>query len=334
MRAAIDSWLGHDLGEARPAFHAVRGAADENAAPRVRPLDIAHFTVSGRETASRLVPSSVPPSVQNYTPGDAATNRSFQDSLDTHPEAAATCGTVVAEARPAARVTSLSDIMMRFQSLGDNCEFGLLQRWSGAEPLDLLRFAGLNIPVELRLRRLIDALGVGFRGLGDDPSSVRCELQGEDLPRPYMVRETLWDLSYHIDQDEHTIGAAEVHGQQVAALRFRRRKLLEDLREAHRVFVWKSNAPSSESEIGQLVEGLRRHGPNLLLWVALADDERHAGHVEYRGDGLLKGYVSRFAPYDEATNIDTGPWYDVCCNAWAAAEVLRQHRKWGHVAPP
>jgi hypothetical protein len=219
----------------------------------------------------------------------------------------------------------LRDIMMHFQSLGDNCEFGLLQRWAQAEPLDLLRFAGLFIPVEQRLRGIIDALMVGFSGLGEEPSSIHCELQGDTYPRPYMVRETRWNLRYHIDEDEETTDPRTVHRQQVVALRFRHRKLLEDLREAHRVFVWKSNVATREAEVRELVACLRRHGPNLLLWVDAAGSGHRAGSVEYAGSGLLKGYVDRFAPYDDATDIDAAAWYDVCRRALDVAEALGRH---------
>lgn len=226
---------------------------------------------------------------------------------------------------------SLRDIMARFQSLGDNCEFGLVQRWAEAEPLDLLRFAGLFIPVEHRLRQMTDALAAGFSGLGEDPATVDCELQGDVRPRPYMVHETRWNLRYHIDEDEGTIDPAEVHRQQVVSLRFRRRKLLDDLRESHRVFVWKSNVPTREADVRELVACLKRHGPNMLLWVDVAAGEHRAGSVEYAGDGLLRGYVTRFAPYDDATDIEASSWYEMCCNAWAVAEILGRQGEWGHV---
>lgn len=55
-----------------------------------------------------------------------------------------------------------AEILGQFESLGDNCEFGLVQRIGGIEPLGLLRFAGFHIPVEYRLNRLLDALERGF----------------------------------------------------------------------------------------------------------------------------------------------------------------------------
>src|SRR5690242_4928537 len=41
----------------------------------------------------------------------------------------------------------LGQLLRKFESLGDNCEFGLVQRKAGIEPVYLLRFAGFEIPV-------------------------------------------------------------------------------------------------------------------------------------------------------------------------------------------
>ena len=57
------------------------------------------------------------------------------------------------------------DLMMGFESLGDDCEFGFAQRGSGAEPLSLLRFGGI------RLHRLHEALETRFAGI-DDPANL------------------------------------------------------------------------------------------------------------------------------------------------------------------
>jgi capsular polysaccharide biosynthesis protein len=40
----------------------------------------------------------------------------------------------------------VDELMLRFESLGGNCEFGLVQRYVGIEPLGLLRYADANSP--------------------------------------------------------------------------------------------------------------------------------------------------------------------------------------------
>ena len=84
-------------------------------------------------------------------------------------------------------------LVTRFESLGDNCEFGLVQRKMGAEPLGLLRFSYIELPLLLRgLRR-------GFEGLGDpDTTEVAADPNGE-----FVVRELVYGMTYHTFQYDH-----------------------------------------------------------------------------------------------------------------------------------
>ena len=59
----------------------------------------------------------------------------------------ATEATPVMQAAPAMEDREL---VLHFESIGDNCELGLVQRRAGAEPLGLLRFAGAPLRSFLR----------------------------------------------------------------------------------------------------------------------------------------------------------------------------------------
>jgi len=52
-------------------------------------------------------------------------------------------------------------LLMRFEALGENCELGFVQRHFGAEPLGLLRWAGISNA------SLVTALDTAFAGVGD-----------------------------------------------------------------------------------------------------------------------------------------------------------------------
>src|SRR4029077_19430059 len=69
-------------------------------------------------------------------------------------------------------------LMMRFESLGENCEFGLAQRRCGAEPLGLLRFASAPLPV------LLAGLRGRFEGMGD-PEQI--DIQVSTNRQEYLV---------------------------------------------------------------------------------------------------------------------------------------------------
>ena len=201
--------------------------------------------------------------------------------------------------------------MLAFEALGDNCEFGLVQRQAGAEPLGLLRFAGFFVPVEDRLQRLLRALDCGFEGLGR-VETVRVEAAGAEGRREYLVHDSAFELLYHTFQAEGRIDPETLRALEAKKLGFLRRKFFNDLATGEKILVWKSNLSQAEDEIDQLAERLRRFGPNTLLWVAAADADHAAGTAEIGRAGLLKGYVERFAPYDDATDIAYDSWFAMC----------------------
>jgi hypothetical protein len=278
----------------------------------------------------QAVPGGVDPSAQSSSIGFKSHSFSLSDGLlqALVPDLAS------APAKPAAafqfegdlRAIRIRDVMMRFQSLGDNCEFGLLQRRAKAEPLDLLRFAGFNLAGVDLLRQTTRAVADGFDGIGE-PGSVICTPHGPRLE--FMVQETRWKLNYHSGLHEGEITPDELSGQQALALQFRRREFLSDLQAAERIYVWKSKFDPTESDIRALVASLRSHGPNLLLWVGVEDADHPAGLVEYAGDGLMRGYIRRFAPYVTAYDIEYDSWFTMCRNAGATADRLRQLGEWG-----
>ncbi len=208
-------------------------------------------------------------------------------------------------------MAALQDLMLRFEALGDNCEFGLVQRQAGAEPLGLLRFAGFHIPAERRLGRLIEALDREFEGVGR-PETVRVEAAGEAGRREYLMWDDAYDLMYHSFQPEGSVDPEPLRLQEAKKLGSLRRKFFEDLEDGAKLLVWKSNLPHDEADIARLVERLRRRGPNTLLWVAAADAAHPPGTAERRGEGLIKGYVERFAPYSQATDISYPSWFALC----------------------
>jgi hypothetical protein len=217
------------------------------------------------------------------------------------------------------RTLSTREVMDCFVSLGDNCELGLAQRWANTEPVDLLRFAIFQDDAENLLKATTAGIEHGFAGLGDAASLI-CALEGVSPRREYVVRETRWKLLAHTNIHEGEIDPQTLHRMQVKSWQLKQRKLLMDMEAARRIFVWKSNAEPPEAEIRALLAALRQYGPNRLLWVVAADPDHPAGSVENAGDGLLKGYIVRFAPYEDATLLDPDAWHSLCRNALAAAE--------------
>ncbi len=215
----------------------------------------------------------------------------------------------------------LEALLMHFESLGDSCEFGLVQREAGAEPLSLLRFASPHIPVEMRPDAIAAALKNEFNGLGN-PDTIRLTFEGER--REIIVHETAYRLMHHSFKHKGEVELEDFCRRETKRLIFLRDKLLADLRAAEKLWVWKSNVLISDQQIEGLLDAVRGFGSNVLLWVVTADADHPSGTVERLRPGLLKGYISRFAPYDDALDISFDDWYELCRNAYASWRLLLQ----------
>ena len=209
----------------------------------------------------------------------------------------------------AARRTGLAipQIALKFESVGENCEFGLFQRRCDAEPLGLLRFSSTF------MRNLVRGVESGFNGLGEI-DDIDPRLEGS--PRAeYMIHEKKYGLVYHTFVYEGQRSAWLMREQEAARLKFLRRKFMEELEAAEKIFVYRFDGPVSEEEILPLHMALNKYGPVTLLWVVLAERDRPAGTVEVLMPGLLKGYIDRFAPKDNAHDLSFDGWLRVCANA-------------------
>jgi hypothetical protein len=215
--------------------------------------------------------------------------------------------------------TPAAQFMLRFESLGDNCEFGLVQRRCGAEPLGLLRFSNLQLP------NLIHGLETDFRGLGE-PDALEFWL---DKPAggEYVMRDKRYSLVFHTFLGRDQVEELHLPLQQATRLQFLRRKLLEDLLTGEKIFVLKRNQPIEEQEILPLCTTLNRFGRNTLFWVVPADLEHEPGTVEQIIPGLLKGYIDRFAPYENAHDLSFDLWLKLCVNAWQLASPATEAGK-------
>jgi len=201
----------------------------------------------------------------------------------------------------------LPELALAFESLGENCEFGLVQRRFGAEPLGLLRFSSTPLP------KLSDALRAKFKGLGN-PSNI--EVQESSNGREYMVLDKRFGFLYHA-----WVMVGEQKPEDIAVREARRlplliRKLTEDLTIGEKIFVFHGMNPLTVDQAKELAALLREYGPSTLLWVEQADANHKPGSVERIVPGLLKGYMDRFAPGENAHDLSIGCWTELCRNAY------------------
>jgi hypothetical protein len=218
---------------------------------------------------------------------------------------------------PSAMLGQLSDamtpqgLMMCFESLGQNCEFGLVQRRCDAEPLGLLRFASTPLPT------LLAALEGHFDGMGT-AETVQAEISANG--REFMIKDKRYGLVYHAWVNAGEMTAEEVARREVRRLPILVRKLREEMELGEKVFVFKGMGAAAEEDVFPLAAWLRRYGPNTLLLVTLADAAHPPGSVERRQAGFFVGYVERFAPGENAYDFLLDQWVAVC------RQVLLAHR--------
>jgi hypothetical protein len=214
----------------------------------------------------------------------------------------------------------LHDLMLRFESLGQNCEFGLVQRQCQAEPLGLLRFSSTPLP------QLLDALEHRFDGMGE-PGTIQVDLSSNG--REYMVRDTRFGFLYHAWVSAGEMSKEDVARREARRVPFLTRKLVEDLEAGEKTFVFKGMSAMPEEEVFPLAMAIRRYGANSLLFVTLSDESHRGGTVEARAPGFLVGYIDRFAPGDNANDLLLGQWVKICREAYrlrlAAGQPAPRH---------
>ena len=203
--------------------------------------------------------------------------------------------------------------MLCFESLGDNCEFGLVQRRCGAEPLSLLRFSSVQLPSLLR------GLDVGFQDLAN-AADLEFRLEGKDR-QEYIVREKRYDIDYHTFRYKGEVDEEKFISSEPARLAFLVREFVDDLRSGDKIFVCKRNKPLLEHEIVPLYAAINSYGQNFLLWLVPADAENTSGSVEIVMPGLLRGFIDRFAPGENAHDLLLDAWLEVCANAYRLSRM-------------
>ena len=199
------------------------------------------------------------------------------------------------------------DLVTQFESVGDNCEFGLVQRRCGKEPLGLLRFANIMLPSLLR------GLTSSFHGLGDLETLQLVD--GADS-REYVIRDTDFGITYHTFLYRDEVPEEGLLARQGARLRYLTRELLAEVGGAEKIFVFKRNEPLTEAEILPLYAAMRARSDCTLLYVVQADPEHPAGRVERVLPGLLRGWIERFAPYENAHDLLLPAWLELCRQAY------------------
>lgn len=240
------------------------------------------------------------------------------DSAEANPRIAArvveSLGTLAADIRTRGGSgedeISASALMLSFESLGERCDFGAVQRHYGVEPLGLLRFAWS------KLDSLVGALEDRFDAVGavDDTEF-----------HPYGDETILWMKKYNLIFHTFVYGVAEYdqekreafQQQQRRRLVFLKEKLIRDLEEPQKILVYATSDFAADEDVARLFAALRAYGPNTLLYVRPERTDRPSGTVERLEDGLYAGYFPGVNDFVHGGQPPFDLWRELC---------LRTHR--------
>jgi tetratricopeptide (TPR) repeat protein len=191
--------------------------------------------------------------------------------------------------------TAPRDLMLRFQSFGVDTEFALIQRYFGADPVSLLRWA------EIPTIKLAAALDSNFDGVGE-PDTIELKLASD-----FKVRDRRYGFASHTWVKENQTDYETFLAQQCQRLQYLRRNLLEDIKDGDKILVYKNAEPESVDQLMRLHRAIRKLGPATLLYVRKSDSQHKHTTVEALTDGLLVGYLDELVGAGNL-NLDHPGW--------------------------
>ena len=243
----------------------------------------------------------------------------------------------------------LTDLLWRFESIGDNCGFGLVQRKSGLEVLGLLRFAGT--PLKALLRALDDDFAAA-----SNPSEISVDVNADDPHREYLVNIKRYGIRWHTFVRAVDSTADDISRTHIQKLTYLRRKFFEGLGTGRKVYVvtrstarrvdliiptverrffrYENPEPLRLAEVLPVFGQLAHHASNTLLYVVPCQNGRRSGTVELLAPGLMRGYIETLAISEDTTVADHGEWLRIVANAWILDQASCASVQPAHASQP
>ena len=205
-----------------------------------------------------------------------------------------------------------SDLVMRFESCGDNCEFGLLQRKIGVERMALLRYAGVA-----DVFALADAIENRFEGFAEGEA-----LHIHTFGAEWMAAVPAQRMNFHTGRIIADISEERIRTEERRKLQFLAQKFVDDIEDGVKIFVYRTlrdgrGGPDGMKGMDRLYDAMRAIGPARLLWVNEADAAHPPATVRQVRDGLFHGFVERLAPHHDAFATDPEGWVKLLTEAAA-----------------
>jgi hypothetical protein len=210
-------------------------------------------------------------------------------------------------------MTEAKALFAAFESLGEDAEFGVVQRQAGVDTPGLFQFAYTPY-----LPALTAAIESGFASFGQ--SGDFCLLIGPGGNFEAYSRDfrTSYATPIRWGAQEPQVVAQDLSTR----LALLKSKFLGELAVASKIYVRKGSSDDL-SQILALGRGLRRFGPNTLLWVVAADEDHPPGTAELMSVGVIVGRVSKIPSGEEMPETVFSEWVALCEQCLAIGQTQK-----------
>lgn len=196
--------------------------------------------------------------------------------------------------------------LSRFESLGDNCEFGFFMKQAGVNISSYFRWVSVN-----DYGKVLELFKDGF--------ASPFNLYHLDPLQDWMVLNRKYGLGYHSEmqsdlvdgQRKFCVTAARkktVYLHELNKIKHLRAKLLKTLNEESKIFVVKKDRNEQEREIKAIAKEISLLGDCKVLRVISTSNERKIGKVKKVKSYLYYGYIDKFADYSRANEVSFDCW--------------------------
>lgn len=208
---------------------------------------------------------------------------------------------------------TLTEVAASCESVGRNCEFGLVQRRLGLEPVSLLRWGGG--PMD----GLVKAIDTSFFGLAE-------AMEGDPEPSPAAFERRRWlltclmfGLKFHVETDTAVATAQEAANRSRPRLKWQANKFLTRLRDGNAILVYSSRELRCADDAEPLVRAIRKRGPSRMLIVIEGDG---SGEIrDTRWPGIWAAEMPRLTELLGALHADYAMWERILVNFGRALET-------------
>jgi len=202
----------------------------------------------------------------------------------------------------------IRSLLLGFESLGCDCEFGLVQRRYGAEPLGLFRWNSTL------LHGLVECLSADLVGLGE-PENTVISTWGDS---EYFVADKRWGFRFHTFTSCHEVEVDKFYPKMCKRIAYLREKFISDLKDSEKIFVFKSKDFSIENY--KLLHGcLNKHRLNQMIIVidksTIETDQEciiECPSLYHLDNGLSLGVITEFGDKAGQWNVPFEEWVEIC----------------------